>query len=66
MSKKCENCQTEKATTILNTVQLCETCSGIEKLAIIEVHSLIDDMLDRGISAKSILERFDLHNSLIS
>lgn len=65
MSKICEDCQQEESTTVLNTVNLCDTCYGLEKLAIKDLHRLIDDMVDRGVPAKSILERFYLHNKLI-
>lgn len=66
MSKICENCKQDHASKVLNTVNLCDMCFGLEKMAIKDVHALVDRMLDRGIPAKSILERFDLYNSLQS
>jgi hypothetical protein len=65
MKKTCEDCQQENATTVLNTVSLCDNCNKIEQDAIDKLHKLIGTMLMSGIPAKSILERFDLHNSLV-
>lgn len=61
----CQNCETENSTSILNGVKLCDTCVGIEKIAISKLYKVIGEMIDTGIPAKSILERFDLHNSLL-
>ncbi len=61
----CQNCETENSTSILNGVKLCDTCIGIEKIAISNLYAIIGEMIDSGIPAKSILERFDLHNSLV-
>jgi len=61
----CGDCEENKAFKFLNRVGLCEDCFNIEKKAIKDLYKLIDEMLKSGIPAKSILERFDLHNSLV-